>query len=136
MPPLAEYFGDPAVDQKGRYSIALSMANSIVTGSVSPSAFTVARLTANSNFVGCWIGRSPGFSPLSGLQETGPEFGRCGRPVQKSDLRNPGLRVHRHRSSRRRAEKRGEIASSHCAPVRGQDTEALHYHIAPWWGVT
>src|SRR5258708_7103094 len=37
---------------------------SSVGGTLSPSAAAVLRLIASSNLVGCWIGRSPGFSPL------------------------------------------------------------------------
>src|SRR5262249_8248644 len=46
------------------YSITSSAMASSVGGTLSPSAAAVLRLIANSNLVGCWIGRSPGFSPL------------------------------------------------------------------------
>src|SRR5262249_28021767 len=37
---------------------------SSVGGMVRPSAFAVLRLITRSNFVGCWTGKSAGFSPL------------------------------------------------------------------------
>src|SRR5262245_35286076 len=33
------------------------------SGIVNPSALAVVRLMTRSNFVGCWIGKSPGFAP-------------------------------------------------------------------------
>src|SRR5262249_24948423 len=47
------------------HSITSSARASSVGGISSPSAFAVLRFITNSNFVGSWIGRSPGFSPLS-----------------------------------------------------------------------
>jgi hypothetical protein len=46
------------------HSITSSAATSSLSGTVSPSAFTVFRLMTSSNFVGCMTGRSAGFSPL------------------------------------------------------------------------
>jgi hypothetical protein len=47
-----------------RYSIT-SSARASSAGTVMPSAFAVLRLITSSNLVGCWTGRSAGFSPLS-----------------------------------------------------------------------
>jgi hypothetical protein len=47
-----------------RYSIT-SSARARSGGTVMPSAFAVLRLITGSNLVGCWTGRSAGFSPLS-----------------------------------------------------------------------
>src|SRR5262249_15674499 len=46
------------------HSITSSARASRLSGTVRPSAFAVLRLITNSNFVGCWTGRSAGFSPL------------------------------------------------------------------------
>ena len=46
------------------HSITSSARRSSDCGIVSPSIFAVLRLTTNSNFVGCSMGRSPGFAPL------------------------------------------------------------------------
>jgi hypothetical protein len=46
------------------YSITSSARASDSGGMVRPSDFAVARLTMKRNFVGCSIGRSPGFVPL------------------------------------------------------------------------
>src|SRR5262245_59685432 len=46
------------------HSITSSARASSVGGTSRPSAFAVLRLITNSNLVGCWTGRSPGFSPL------------------------------------------------------------------------
>jgi hypothetical protein len=46
------------------YSITSSARASSEGGTVRPSAFAVLRLSTSSSFVGCWIGRSPGFAPL------------------------------------------------------------------------
>ena len=46
------------------HSITSSALTSSVFGTVRPSAFAVLRLIASSNLVGCWTGRSEGFSPL------------------------------------------------------------------------
>jgi len=46
------------------HSITSSAVASSADGMASPSAFAVLRLMARSNFVGSWIGNSPGFSPL------------------------------------------------------------------------
>src|SRR5262245_14397202 len=46
------------------HSITSSAWTSTAGGIVSPSALAVVRLTTSSNFVGCWIGRSPGFAPF------------------------------------------------------------------------
>ena len=53
-----------AVQQKGRYSITSSARASSVGGIVNPSALAVLRLMTNSNLVGCWTGRSAGFTPF------------------------------------------------------------------------
>src|SRR5262249_26265195 len=45
------------------HSITSSARTRRAVGIVRPSAFAVLRLMANSNFVGCWTGRSAGFSP-------------------------------------------------------------------------
>ena len=46
------------------YSITWSARLSTDCGIVNPSAFAVLRLMTSSNFVGCSIGKSPGFAPL------------------------------------------------------------------------
>ena len=46
------------------YSMTSSARARIDGGTVSPSAFTVLRLTTSSKVVGCRTGRSAGFSPL------------------------------------------------------------------------
>ena len=46
------------------YSITSSARASTVAGMSRPSALAVLRLIMSSNFAGCSIGRSPGFSPL------------------------------------------------------------------------
>lgn len=46
------------------YSITSSACASTRGGIVTPSTLAVLRLITISNFVGCWTGRSPGFSPL------------------------------------------------------------------------
>jgi nicotinate dehydrogenase subunit B len=46
------------------HSITSSARPSSDSGTVSPSAFAVFMLITSSNFVGCWTGRSAGFSPL------------------------------------------------------------------------
>jgi hypothetical protein len=46
------------------YSITSSARASSVAGISRPSDFAVLRLIANSNLVGCWTGKSAGFSPL------------------------------------------------------------------------
>jgi hypothetical protein len=47
------------------YSITSSASASRDDGTLMRSAFAVLRLMTSSNLVGSWIGRSPGFSPLS-----------------------------------------------------------------------
>src|SRR6185295_1737693 len=47
-----------------RHSITSSARVSIAAGTVTPSTFAVWRLITNSNFVGCWTGRSAGFAPF------------------------------------------------------------------------
>src|SRR5262249_15570576 len=46
------------------HSITSSAMARSVSGTVRPSAFAVLRLRISSNLVGCWTGRSAGFSPL------------------------------------------------------------------------
>src|SRR5450759_4593171 len=46
------------------YSITSSARTSSAGGTSRPIAFAVLRLMANSNFVGCWTGRSIGLAPL------------------------------------------------------------------------
>ena len=46
------------------YWITSSAVANSVSGMVRPSALAVLRLTISSNLVGCWTGKSPGFSPL------------------------------------------------------------------------
>ena len=46
------------------HRITSSACSSIDCGIVIPSALAVLRLTTNSNFVGCSIGRSPGLAPF------------------------------------------------------------------------
>src|SRR5271169_4111270 len=46
------------------YSITSSARARIDGGTVKPSALAVLRLTTSSKVVGCWTGRSAGFSPL------------------------------------------------------------------------
>src|SRR5262249_10560542 len=46
------------------HSITSSALACSVSGTVSPSAFAVLRLTTSSNFADCWTGKSAGFSPL------------------------------------------------------------------------
>src|SRR4029077_3960326 len=55
--PLSDW-GTPA------HSITSSARARIDGGTVRPSALAVLRLTTSSNRVGCWTGRSAGFSPL------------------------------------------------------------------------
>src|SRR5271168_607621 len=55
---------DPKPTWPIRYSITLSAVANSVTGMVRPSALAVLTLIASSNLVGCWTGRSAGFSPL------------------------------------------------------------------------
>src|SRR5512132_1051342 len=45
------------------HSITSSASASSLSGTLRPSAFAVLRLMTSSNFVGCSIGRSPGFAP-------------------------------------------------------------------------
>ena len=47
-----------------RHSITLSARTSRAVGKVRPSALAVFMLMCSSTFVGCWTGRSAGFSPL------------------------------------------------------------------------
>src|SRR6516162_1616519 len=47
-----------------RYSMTSSASNCIDVGTSRPRVFAVLRLMTSSNFVGAWIGRSAGFSPL------------------------------------------------------------------------
>src|SRR5437870_3204196 len=46
------------------YSMTWSARRRSGCGIVSPKALAVFRLITNSNFVGCWTGRSPGLAPL------------------------------------------------------------------------
>ena len=46
------------------HSITSSARASSIGGTSRSSALAVLRLITSSNFVGCWTGRSPGFSPL------------------------------------------------------------------------
>src|SRR5206468_4035194 len=46
------------------HSMTSSARARIDSGTVRPSALAVLRLTTSSNVVGCWTGRSAGFSPL------------------------------------------------------------------------
>ena len=48
-----------------RHSMTSSERARIDGGTVRPSASAVLRLITSSNLVGCWTGRSAGFSPLS-----------------------------------------------------------------------
>src|SRR5215469_13734649 len=48
----------------GCYSMTSSARERIDGGTVRPRASAVLRLTTSSNVVGCWTGRSAGFSPL------------------------------------------------------------------------
>ena len=64
------------------YSITSSARSRDASGIVRPSALAVLRLTANSNKVGCSIGRSPGFSPRriratysAGRRQSAAKFG-------------------------------------------------------------
>ena len=58
------------------HSITSSASASSLSGTARPSAFVVLRLITSSNFVGCWTGKSPGFSPFSTLAtyEPGPRY--------------------------------------------------------------
>ena len=58
------------------HSITSSASASSLSGTARPSAFVVLRLITSSNFVGCWNGKSPGFSPFSTLAtyEPGPRY--------------------------------------------------------------
>src|SRR6202011_6113999 len=56
---------NPQQERKSpHYSITSLAIASRVAGTTRPSAFAVLRLTTNSNWVGCWTGRSAGFAPL------------------------------------------------------------------------
>jgi 2-hydroxycyclohexanecarboxyl-CoA dehydrogenase len=55
---------DATKAQNGFYSITSSAVASSDSGTVSPSALAVLRLMTSANFVGSWIGRSAGLSPL------------------------------------------------------------------------
>jgi len=55
--------GEAPLEPPVPHSITSSARASSDGGTVRPSAFAVLRLTTISNRVGCWIGRSPGFSP-------------------------------------------------------------------------
>jgi hypothetical protein len=48
--------------KKDRYSIASSAVNKSFDGMVKPSALAVCKWITDSYLVGCWKGRSPGFS--------------------------------------------------------------------------
>jgi len=50
--------------QRSRYSITSSARRRIDGGNVMPRALAVLRLITSSYLVGCWTGRSAGFSPL------------------------------------------------------------------------
>jgi len=54
----------PAMAGAQTYSMTSSAPARIDCGTVRPSALAVLRLMTNSNLVGCWTGRSAGFSPL------------------------------------------------------------------------
>src|SRR5215510_9331384 len=54
----------PALPGAFPHSITSSAAACSVSGTVSPSALAVLRLSTNSNLVGCMTGKSEGFSPL------------------------------------------------------------------------
>ena len=54
----------PAAGEVRRHSTIWSARSSTDRGIVSPSAFAVRMLMTSSNFVGCSMGRSPGFAPL------------------------------------------------------------------------
>jgi hypothetical protein len=49
---------------KETYSITLSARSRIDSGTLMPSAFAAFMFIANSNVVGCSMGRSAGFAPL------------------------------------------------------------------------
>jgi hypothetical protein len=51
--------------ERNSYSITLSAATSREIGTVRPRDFAALRLRTKSNFVGCTIGRSAGFSPFN-----------------------------------------------------------------------
>jgi hypothetical protein len=53
-----------ALHQKSRYSINSSAASGSLSGTVSPRSFTVLRLIASSNVVGCGTGSCDGLAPL------------------------------------------------------------------------
>src|SRR5262245_18369081 len=63
--------------EKHCYSITSSARARIAPGTFSPSAFATVTLIAMSNFVGCWTGRSPGFTPR-GAPEQVREVGSVG----------------------------------------------------------
>ena len=52
------------VGQRENHSTIWSARSSSACGILTPSAFAVLRLIANSNFVGCSTGSSAGFAPL------------------------------------------------------------------------
>ena len=53
-----------ALHQKSRYWINSSAVTGSLSGTVSPSSFTVLRLIASSNVVGCGTGSCDGLAPL------------------------------------------------------------------------
>ena len=64
--PIRQPIGLPA-RPVASHSITSSASASSLSGTARPSAFAVLRLITSSNFVGGWIGKSPGFSPFSTL---------------------------------------------------------------------
>ena len=73
--PIRQPIGLPA-RPVASHSITSSASASSLSGTARPSAFAVLRLITSSNFVGCWTGKSPGFSPFSTLAtyEPGPRY--------------------------------------------------------------
>jgi hypothetical protein len=55
---------EPRDERPALHWITSSAVANSVSGIVRPSALAVLRLMTSSNLVGCWTGRSAGFSPL------------------------------------------------------------------------
>ena len=81
-----------AINASVVYSITSSAVICSVSGTVMPSVLVVLRLMTSWNFVGCWTGRSAGFSPLQDAVEIGGALSRnCAKRYRgcKTSSRRP-----------------------------------------------
>src|SRR5205814_1708322 len=93
---------------RNHHRITSSALTSIACGIVMPSAMAALRLITSSNFVGCSMGRSPGFAPLSILSTYSAtrrdRSTRCApyerRPPASTNSRSPYIAGNRWRAAK------------------------------------